>query len=591
MHRGLGVLLAVLAGMAAAVPAQGAAAWRASRLPGGPAFTLAAVPGAPAAVDAFVGRHVYRSADGGRTWSVAGRAFASPGTLVRSRDGSALLYSRGAGPTYRSTDNGGHWAKIVISGCNLVLVRSMDPVPGGPYAVDPCHGRLYRADAAAATWRHIHAPRGLTATAEITRAPGTPRNMALTDSGRAWWSATGGRSWHRVAGADLVSPVFNGPAMVWARGTIGNGASGLYRSTDGGRHWSHVAGPGSNPLIVGMQAGLLAVVYGGGGPSLALWGPESGQWHRIATGLPPPAYTTIPHVVFVSDALVYGAVAGPVRIPLDGSGWQLAASGTGDGWLLGAMPLTTATGVALTLSGLAYTADAGHTWNLSTGPPAGARLAILGTNGAAVVYAVGADHRVWRSDDSGATFAAQGALTGVPVAGAVSADGATVYAVVSQRLYRSDDSGRTFVKTSSARIADDGLAVDPADAHHVWTCAGHSIDGGHTWTGKLPVCSQIVDAGGTLDLVSAASGFVYSTANEGQTFHQAVQIDCDRVAWSPGIGLIAALPDLGLSASIDGGDTWRQLPPAPGANMCGVQAAGTTAYLAEGVGLYVLDAA
>jgi len=201
--------------------------------------------------DIPAGDGVYRSADGGKTWTNVGlRGTRHIGRiLVDPKNPNRVLVAALGhvfGPNaqrgvYLSTDGGQHWKKTLFVNKNTGAVD---------LASDPEHPSVVYA----ATW-------------QMRMHPWLDYFMPQAGPGSGIWKSTdGGETWHKLTGHGLPSGTEGRIGLAVARGTGGQtvyatiavangkpgtdnmstgGGSGIYRSTDGGRHWKLVNdGPG-----------------------------------------------------------------------------------------------------------------------------------------------------------------------------------------------------------------------------------------------------------------------------------------------------------------------------------------------------------
>jgi photosystem II stability/assembly factor-like uncharacterized protein len=263
--------------------------------------------------DISYGNGMYRSGDGGKTWAHIGLE----GTrqigriLVDPRDANrvfvaALGHSYGPNPergVYRTVDGGRTWSRVLFKDENtgaidlafdpsnprtiLAALWSTRRPPWNTYPPSNGPGSgLYRSDDGGQTWQPVAGgfPSEKLGRVGLAFAPSDPRRAyALVDAkeGGLYASADGGRTWTR-ASAD---------ARIWERGWYFGGVTvdpkdantvyacdtTVYRSSDGGKTFLPVKGaPGgddyhelridpsdSRRMIVGSDQGAVVTVDGG----------------------------------------------------------------------------------------------------------------------------------------------------------------------------------------------------------------------------------------------------------------------------------------------------------------------------------------
>ncbi len=204
---------------------------------GGRTVTATGVPGKP---DRFyfgaVGGGVWRSDNAGRTWEpiLDGQPVASIGAVAVAPSNPDVVYV-GSGEAdmrsdigygngvYRSSDGGATWTPVGLAGTrhvgrivvdprdpNLVFVAAL----GHAYGPNPERG-VYRSKDGGKTWARVLYRDASTGAVDLALDPGDPRTIlaALWQTRRPPWN---------------VYPPSSGPG------------SGLYRSTDGGDTWTPV---------------------------------------------------------------------------------------------------------------------------------------------------------------------------------------------------------------------------------------------------------------------------------------------------------------------------------------------------------------
>ncbi len=283
--------------------------------------------------DIAYGNGVYKSTDGGKSWTHMGLDDTRQiGRIVVDPRDANVAYVAALGHQYgpnaergvfKTTDGGRTWSKVLYKDPNTGAIDlSLDPnAPNVIYAAlwatrrppwnvyppsnEPGSG-LYKSSDAGATWTHLTS--GLPANAGhigIAVSPSRPsRVYALVDSdpnhGGAYRSDDGGASWTRT----------DGETRIWQRGWYFGGITAdpknpdvvyvmntsTYRSTDGGKSFDAIKGaPGGDDyhtlwvepndpgrMILGSDQGVVVTVDNGATWS-SWYNQPTGQFYHIAT--------------------------------------------------------------------------------------------------------------------------------------------------------------------------------------------------------------------------------------------------------------------------------------------------------------------
>jgi photosystem II stability/assembly factor-like uncharacterized protein len=276
-----------------------------------------------------------------------------------------------------------------------------------------------------------------------------------------------------------------------------NEERGLYKSTDGGAHWTRikyvdeytgftevVLDPSDSRIIyaASYQRVRRGCCYNGGGPGSALWkSTDAGaSWTKLTRGLPPGPYGRITIDVSRADPnVVYAQVEAGESVLL------LPGSGSGADSLRELRPLPNAVGEYWTSAG----GDAAKYWcdngvanpRIGAGGPGSTPPGVLPvldpTQGG-----------VFRSDDGGTTWTATSNCNERPLYFSQLRvdphDANTVYASGGV-LTKSVDGGKTFVKIDIEHSDSHALWIDPANPKHLINGNDGGInisyDGGAKW--------------------------------------------------------------------------------------------------------------
>jgi hypothetical protein len=211
-----------------------------------------------------VGEAMYVSRDMGKRWTRTARMHGIKGQVAVNADGSVILHSpEKSGVSYRSTDGGESWSKVL--GLDVVNAHPVaDTVnPDKFYALDGEHF-LVSVDGGASFKRAAGLPyaKGSKVLRPVLGREGEVW-VALYDGGLARTTDSG-------ASFTLLPGVTHGGAIGYGKGPAGaayptlylwgtvGGVRGMFCSTDTGRNWARVnddmhqyGGPGNGQFVIG----------------------------------------------------------------------------------------------------------------------------------------------------------------------------------------------------------------------------------------------------------------------------------------------------------------------------------------------------
>lgn len=197
---------------------------------------------------------VFRTKDGGRYWEERMRGMKEVHyvvALAMDAENSDVMYAGTTGGVYKTTDGTAHWGlvnnglipKEKLDAAMALGVNSLvtDPhMPGTVYA-GTTKGLFKTADAGA-SWNRIEKGLADTYVSAILIDPSNPNVLyagtrkgvcKTTDGGHSWGEANAGLTTLNIR-AMALSPM--NPLIVFA----GTNGSGLFRSKDGARTWTHL---------------------------------------------------------------------------------------------------------------------------------------------------------------------------------------------------------------------------------------------------------------------------------------------------------------------------------------------------------------
>ena len=524
---------------------------------------------------------LYKSTDGGLTWSKPGPGLPGPcGPLsfsfVIDPSNTSTLYAgcqgtnlNGGGGLFKSTDGGATW-NAASSGLPAVQAFPTEPWPPNvrvnALAIDPVHpgsrgalrhrmarertlyaaiganvsygGGLFQSTDGAASWNAVNSglPDSLFINA-VAVDPQNPNTLYVGGNTGVFRSSDGAASWTRAGN------VFN----VWnlAIDPLDSGSvyalndRGILKSTDGGGSWSVVSPEGTASDPFPWLVGWLVVAPGEGGPSTVYAG---------------------------------GNARGVFKSLDGGSTWTLATSGlfaTGiDSLAIDPQnPHTVYIGVDV--AGLYRSTDGAVSWSATPILPGVSVFALANDpQEPGTVYAQ-APNGLYKSIDGGASWVQ------LPVAPAFTDLAAPIFPLAVDTRhpgtvyaggFKSTDGGASWAKLALSPTA---LAIDPQDSGTLYagTIAGElatsvlsisggvrkSVDGGRSWSGVNTVSQSYGVSSLTVDPTNSSAVYAETTWVDCSESY-----DCNAPGYSDP-NSDETKKGLGLFRSADGGATWAKL--------------------------------
>lgn len=425
--------------------------------------------------DLTLRQEAYASADGGRTWHrlpVDARYLvvdpADPQTIYAAA-GTVSKYARPH--LFRSTDAGASWQPI--DGLGRVFVAALAPDPAHAHTVYAAAGGIFKSADAGTTWARVGTATGTGAVAvdggTVYAATGQGL-LASDDGGLTWQTRNTSMKDDRSISSLTVTP---------RRLIASTYCAGVLTSADGGRTWrpANAGLPFQCPFtptavalttrgfLVGLERGAYASTDGA-------------HWRDANTGL---SLTTITSLVAPAANRVYAAAGtqGLFASTDRGRHWRLAPTRLAEARVVAAHDDTVL--VAGTKGKVLQSDDRGGTWRDASAALAGKRVTAFAFAGATAYAGTAADGVFVRD---GVAWRPLGPAK-TPVA-VIAVAGDTIYvgsfANTTRGLYRSTDGGTTWRKVRSDDVA--AVVVDPARPASVYVVSAYvfkSTDGGETW--------------------------------------------------------------------------------------------------------------
>ena len=477
-------MLAMLAfGARPAVCGQGA--WTPIGPYGGTVTGLAVASGQPNTVYASTnGTGIFKSADGGATWSPASVGLGALALQTVAIAPNGGLWTAGDGGVWRSRDGGLHWKAVALPGNDI-----LDILSGTQFAFDAATPQtIYLAGAFAGvfkstdggvTWSLTGSTPVDADTVTVAVDPQDPRVLLAGGSKGIVRSANAGATWQTVdAGCHCEALLFDPlrPARVFA-GCRGNEPfqapveTGIRESLDGGRTWRFSrAGLGAlGVYALAAQPGAASTFFAGTSGGGVFRSTDAGaHWSPFNSG------------------------AGGIAVATVGTLAAAPAGGPG-----GEPELFAGTGIAreefLMAPGNGVFHESGGSWvQANAGITVGIRGLGVDTSGAGRLFAAAPALGVYRTRSGGAIWTQLNAgLTDLDVVLlAVSPSAPSNLYVVSNfnALFASTDNGRTFSPRQTPFVPPhtgiEEIAIDPLDPLHILLASpvmGDSHDGGMSW--------------------------------------------------------------------------------------------------------------
>ena len=502
-------------------------------------IALAVSPGEPRNVYAGTPGGVYLSRNGGLTWQ---RSLASPPVyaIVINPLQPSRVYAGTANGMFSSEDGGLHWASFGQSARPIferrfrIEAMAIDPVDPQTLYVSyfGAATRMYKTVDGGSTWEKLRREWVLA----LAIDPHHPQTLYAAGYRKVLKSTDGGRSWTAVIGrqayAVAVDPSV--PDTVY----VGD-ESGVLVSRDAGATWQRSRIPDRLPFVVALA-------------------PDPASPGTVLAG----TFLAAGGIYRSEDAAASWRPTGEALINTPISSLAAAPGGSP---LFAAGP-----------RGIYRTHDSGATWEklLGEGPGVVALLPSHPQTVYAELYAP--DGPVFRSTDGGETWVA--ASTGLPFQSVQSlvidpSDPLRLYVVLEEdgRLFRSLNGGATWAPLG---LIAGKLAIDPTRPQTLYVTRGEDVyrsrDGGATWgrvmTGGVPtldahVLKAIAIAPSDPDVVAVAdSRFVFATYDGGRTWSRLRGLeDAATLEFDPQDARVLYVGGPGsLLRTLDGGATWER---------------------------------
>jgi photosystem II stability/assembly factor-like uncharacterized protein len=485
---------------------------------------LAVAPTSPQIMAAGTLTGVFRSVDGGQTWSQVTPPdhpdLRNVESLAFDLQDPNVLYVGTWHLGWKTLDGGQTWAPIHAGMIDDSDVMTLTPDRWRPnvlYAT-ACTG-IYRSEDAAGRWTKI---KGIPSSSRRTRAfaqsPDDQNRLFAGTTEGLWSSADGSVTWRPITQKNLIiNALLALPGGIVVLGTEG---AGVVRSTDGGQTW-FASNEGFSERFVSKVVfdrpgrRILAGIWGDrrhGGVFMAAT--PRGPWTRLGTGLDGREVLSL---ALLGRYALAGTDDGVFAADPDTATWSRLATVV-DGVdvhprVQDLVALPPRNLLAATSKGLLRSADGGRTW---TRPSLGLtdEISSLAVSPSDIDVVVAATRLgFFRSTDGGQSWQQVSAALGEFQTHAVAfmpSDDRVLLATTGGGLFRSEDRGVTWARCTGGIPFSDitGLAIHPDGrtiyaSDFTWGGIFRSVDAGKTWE-RLPTDGLASDRVWTLGLDPAA---------------------------------------------------------------------------------------
>jgi photosystem II stability/assembly factor-like uncharacterized protein len=559
-------LVALISTLFPADSSAGVNRWTTSGPDVGNVKALAIDPSAPATLYAGTDGGVFKSINGGQSWTAinSGLTDTIVDALAIDPSAPATLYAgTNLGGVFKSTNAGQSWTAVNVGLTNTrVQALAIDPsAPATLYAgtFGIVSGGVFKSSNGGQSWTAVG---GLADYLIDVLAidPSAPATLYAGAGGGVFKSTNGGQSWTAI-NSGLTHPLPtvralaidpSAPATLYA-GTAGPGVSlgvvsgGVFKSTNAGQSWTavNVGLPGTVVFALAIDPSAPATLYAGtyGGVFKSTNGGQS--WTAVNVGLIGTAVQVLaldPSAPVTLYAGTYGG--GTFRSSNGGQSWTAVSAGLTDTSVqaLAIDPSAPTTLYAGTLYGVFKSSNAGQSWTAVnaglTGPYGNIQEVFalaIDPSAPATLYAGG--NGIFKSSNAGQSWTAiNSGLTDTSVQ-ALAIDPsapATLYAGTPYGAFRSSNGGLSWTAVNAGLTGPYGniqevfaLAIDPSAPATLYagTYGGvfKSTNAGQSWTAvnvgltNTRVTALAIDPLAPATLYAGTqSGGVFKSSNGGQ---------------------------------------------------------------------------
>jgi photosystem II stability/assembly factor-like uncharacterized protein len=428
---------------------------------GGPMFSIALIPLRSSAVLIGTGTGIYKNLNGETIWKPSNEGLASTYVydIVPDSVTATILYAATKAGVSKSTDDGAQWTSLGLADYQ-VFTLAVNPVTTTYLAAGTPQGVFTSTDGGT-TWTDDAA--GPLNTYALAIDPQSPRVVYAGSFGDGVFKSSDfGTEWSACgSGPQKVHTLLAHPTT---SGTVYAGTDeGLYKSTNSGSTWSHLANDFSGVPVydLAINASSPAILYAATDNGIYKTTNSGTSWSAINSGINQNGSTgPFARAIAINQvtptnlyAGVYSGVGNDIEV--------YKSTNSGSTWVQVNRTLANTSVLSLAFD----------------------------PQEPSIVYAGTSTMAVLKSTDRGVSWreANEGFTNFLVTTVAVNPDDSTVYAGTASGLFLSTDSGETW-EAASPNPEIYSIAVDPFDTAKVYTGTNHGIfvtsDAGETWVGK-----------------------------------------------------------------------------------------------------------
>jgi photosystem II stability/assembly factor-like uncharacterized protein len=485
--------------------------WTSAGPAGGLISAIAIAPANSQTVFAGTANGVYKSTNGGTSWSAVNNGLTSISILSLAIDpaNSQTVYAGAAsGGVFKTTDGGATWNSVTENiGVTIFTVRSL--------AIDPTNSQTI---------------------------------YAGTESSGVFKSTNGGGSWIAINGGLTSTSVYalaidpTNSQTIYA-GTY-SGAGGIFKSTNGGISWNPVnnglTSTSFRALIIDPinTQTIYAGSYGGGVFKSTTGGTS---WGAVSIGLTIPYLYSLAVDPANTQVIYAGTYDGLFKTSNGGTSWGTVNSGlTGSSsTCVNALAVDHANGQTVyagtTVTGIFKTTTGGGSWSaVNNGISSTTVLTLdIDPSNSQVIYAGVNAAGIFKTSDGGTSWSAVNNGLVYPYVNSLAVDpqnGQNVYAGTMGGMYKTANGGSSWSAINSGfpNTSVLSLAIDPANSQIVYAGTGGGVyktsTGGSSWSaanGGLTmsnVRSLVIDPANSQIIYAGTDGGVFKTVNGGTSW-------------------------------------------------------------------------